>query len=131
MDRVTLAAAEQQKFAPPSFSCITFSTTFEERFDLPQDMIRTTAASPAPVPLCGVPFVTPAGIAVTGRAPRGTVWVDVDLDAAAHVDAVRLAQSSGNAGGRPGRAGSGTRVRLQSSSHSPAARRARRPTGSS
>ena len=97
IDRALLSAVDQQKFALPTFSCVTFSTAFDESFDLPADLVRASAASPPPVPACGTPFVALAGLAVAGRAPPGTASVDVALDAAAHVDAVRIAQSSGNA----------------------------------
>ncbi|HEX3551280.1 MAG TPA: energy transducer TonB [Candidatus Elarobacter sp.] len=97
VDRATLAASEQQRFDMPTFSCITFSTTFAERFDLPKELVPSPSPSAAPVPVCGTPFVTPSGLSPSERPPRGTASIDVDLDAAAHVDGARIVQSSGNA----------------------------------
>jgi TonB family protein len=97
VDRATLASAERQRFAAPSFACVAFSAVFLESFEIPPDALASPAPSAAPVALCGPPFVTPAGVALSGRSARGTVAVDVQLDAAAHVDGARLAQSSGNA----------------------------------
>ncbi len=99
IDDAVLAAVEHARFDAPTFSCMASSAAILQTIDLPAEVLASpapaAAASAAPS-ACAAPFVTPAGIEVTAREPRGTVALDVDLDAAAHVDAVRLVRSSGN-----------------------------------
>jgi len=104
VDRAAVTAAQSEQFDAPSFSCITFSTAETQTFTLPSDLLATPApnaplpsATPGPVPVCDAPFVTPAGLSPAPHVPRGTVAVDVRLDAAAHVEGARIARSSGNA----------------------------------
>ncbi len=98
-DRAIVAGAQDERFDAPSVSCAAFSTSFIENLTVPPEMMATPAplGTPVPAPVCGAPFVTPAGLSPARREPPGTAAVDVVLDAAAHVDAVRIAGSSGNA----------------------------------
>jgi TonB family protein len=99
LDRALLSAVQSTRYEPSSVSCVAFSSSALETYTLPADQVATPApgTTPAAVAVCDAPFVTPSGFSVGPHPSHGTAVVDVHLDAAAHVDAVRIVQSSGNA----------------------------------
>jgi len=102
VDETIASGVEHARFDAPTFSCMASSSAFIESIGIPAEARPSplpSAVAPATVTpsVCDAPFVTPAGIDVIAREPRGTVALDVELDAAAHVDAVHLVRSSGNA----------------------------------
>jgi TonB family protein len=107
-DAAAQSALAHFRFAPPQQGCISTSSVVAEMFNVP---LINLVASPPPggvpviptappasaVTICAAPFVQLTGIDVPDqRQAPGTVDVNVDLDAQAHVLRAALAQSSGN-----------------------------------
>ncbi len=112
-------ALAQDRFAPPSYRCVTISTGISEVWKLPpmpspeaaDAVAGGLASSAAPGPsssaarssrvanrsACVAPFVRLVRLfPPASREPAGTAQVDVALDARAGVTTVKLARSSGN-----------------------------------
>jgi TonB family protein len=100
VDDAAAKAIGQYRFAPATAACVSASSAVSRYFTLPPEALASppadAAPNPSPVP-CAAPFARPVGFPLPQRRKvPGTVTVDVALDGAARVTAVRLVKSSGN-----------------------------------
>lgn len=113
LDGIGAKAVGDIRFAAPTAGCVSASTVWSWYWRIPAEAIVAPPASPAPAnapattgsapaasaspAACAAPFVRPARFPLPlRREAPGTAFVDVSLDATAHVTGVHLAQSSGN-----------------------------------